>query len=51
MRDGVMAEETARPNAEDSVRAGIDHALQEMIAFSQKLIERCGPSPRVKPSR
>lgn len=34
-----MAHETAQPNAEDPIRAGMRQALEEMVAFAQTLID------------
>jgi hypothetical protein len=47
MLDGAVADETARPNAEDSMRAGMNQALQEMIAFAEKLIEMDVPAEKI----
>jgi len=42
-----MADETERPKAEASIRAAMQQVLQEMIAFSQKLIETSVPPERL----
>lgn len=47
MLDGAVADETARPNVEDSMRAAMNQALQEMIAFAEKLIEIDVPAEKI----
>jgi hypothetical protein len=42
-----MAGETGRPNTEDSIRASMQQILQEMLAFSEKLIETSVPPERI----
>lgn len=45
--DVEMADKSAQPKAEDPIREGLKQAIQEMIAFSQKLIETNVPPEKI----